>query len=117
MLAYEMATRKQKARRYWLKGFYQWFPELHKKIAVNLWIAHAIGANPTQLSKFFDQYEEWLNQWGLEYSPNQVWNVDKCNVGDVPQTTTVVGVTGKRTFQTVSREKPTNTMIVYQVGN
>ena len=63
MLAYEMATRegqkgfspvKQKAGRYWLKGFYQQFPELHKKIAVNFLIAWAIGTNLTQLSKFFD---------------------------------------------------------------
>ena len=125
MLAYEMATRegqkgfspvKQKAGRYWLKGFYQWFPDLCKKIAVNLLIAHAIGANLTQLSKFFDQYEEWLNQWGLKYSPNWIWNIDEWGVGDVPQTTTVVGVTGERTFQTVSREKSTNTMIVSYVS-
>ena len=56
LLAYEMATRegqkgfspvKQKARRYWLKGFYQRYPVLHKKIAVNLSIACAIAANPT----------------------------------------------------------------------
>ena len=62
LLAYEMATRegqegfspvKQKAGRYWLKGFYQWYPELCKKIAVNPSIARAIAANPTQLSKFF----------------------------------------------------------------
>ena len=79
MPAYEMATRegqkglspvKQKAGRCWLKGFYQWFSELPKKMAVNFSIAHAMAANPTQRSKFFDQYEEWLNQWGLEYSPN-----------------------------------------------
>ena len=103
---------KQKAGRYWLKSFYQWFPELHKKMAVTLSIAHAIGANLTQLSKFLDQYEERLNQWGLEYSPNRIWNIDECGVGDVLQATTVVGVTGKRTFETVSRDKPTNTTIV-----
>ena len=98
------------------KGFYQWFPELCKKMAVNLLITCAIGANPTQLSNFFDQYEEWLNQWGLEYSPKKIWNVDECRVGDIPQATTVVGVTGKRTFQTVSGEKPTNTTIVSYVS-
>ena len=66
---------------------------------MNLSIAHAIAANPTQLSKFFDQYKEWLKQWNLEYRPNRIWNIDECGVGDVPQATAVVGVTGKRTFK------------------
>ena len=69
ILVYEIATRegqkgfspvKQKAGRYWLKGFYQWFPELRKKIAVNLSIAHVIGANLTQLSKFLTSMRNGL---------------------------------------------------------
>ena len=39
-------------------------------------------------------------------------DVNECGVGDVPQPSTVVGVTGECTFQTVSREKSTNTTIV-----
>ena len=92
VLAYEMAARdgqkgfspiKQRAGRYWLKGFYQRYPEVRKKMAVNLSIAHAIGANPAQILKFFNEYRRWLDTWGLE-----------------------------RTFQTVSWEKLQNMTIV-----
>ena len=111
VLAYEMASRdgqkgfspiKQRAGRYWLKGFYQRYPEVRKKMAENLSIARAIGANPAQILKFFNEYRKWLDTWGLDYTRNRIWNVDECSVGDVPQPTAVVGITGERTFQTVS---------------
>ena len=60
VLAYEMAVRegergfspiKRRAGRYWLKGFYQQFPE----VAVNLSIVGEIGANPAQITKFFNE--------------------------------------------------------------
>ena len=117
VLAYEMAVRngqrgfrpiKRTAGRYWLKGF----PEVKKKMAVNLLIAHVIAVNPTQITKFFDEYKKWLDTWGLNYTPNRIWNVDMCGIGDVPQPTAVVGFTGECTFQTVSGEKQQNTMIV-----
>ena len=80
-------------------------------MAVNLLIAHAIGANPAQITKFFNEYKKWLDTWGLEYTPNRIWNVDECGVGDVPPTA-VVGITGEHTFQTVSGEKLQNSAIV-----
>ena len=49
---------------------------------------------------------------GLNYTPNGIWNVDECGVGDVLQPTAVVGITGECTFQTVSGEKQQNTTIV-----
>ena len=103
---------KQKAGRYWLKDFYKRFPEVQKKMAVNFSIACAIGANPTQITKFFAEYIKWLETWDLEYSPNRIWNIDECGVGDVPQPTAVVGITSEHTFQTVSGEKLQNTTIV-----
>ena len=124
-LAYEMATRDKKrgfspvkmtAGRCWLRGFYKRHPEVRSKVSVNLSIARAISANPTQISHFFDQYKEWVDNWGLEYLPNNIWNVDECGVGDVPQPSTVVGVTGECSFQTVSGEKPTNTTVVSYIS-
>ena len=121
VLAYEMAVRdgqkgfspiKRRAGRYWLKGFYQRFPEVRKKMAVNLLIARAIRANPGQITKFFEEYKKWLDTWGLNYTPNRIWNVDECGIGNVPQPTPVVGITGEHTFQTVSGEKPQNSTIV-----
>ena len=84
-LAYEMATRDKKrgfspvkmtAGRCWLRGFYKRHPEVQSKVSVNLSIARAISANPTQISHFFDQYKEWVDNWGLEYLPNNIWNID-----------------------------------------
>ena len=75
-------------------------------MAVNLLIACAIGANAAQIMKFFNEYRKWLDTWGLDYTPNRIWNVEECGIGDVPQTTAVVGITSECTFQTVSGEKP-----------
>ena len=102
VLAYEMAARdnnkgfspvKRKAGRCWLKGFYKRHPEIRKKTSINLSIGRAIAANPFQIGRFFDQYTQWLEDWGLECAPNRIWNVDECGIGDVRQTTSVVGVT------------------------
>ena len=121
VLAYEMTVRdgqkgfspiKRRAGRYLLKGFYQRFPEVRKKMAVDLSIARAIGANPGQITKFFEEYKKWLDTWGLNYTPNRIWNVDECGVGNIPQPTAIVGITGERTFQTMSGEKPQNSTIV-----
>ena len=46
-------------------------------MAVNLSIARAIGANPGQITKFFKEYKKWLDTWGLNYTPNRIWNVDE----------------------------------------
>ena len=102
--------------RLWLRGFYKRHPEIRSKVSVNLSIARAISANPTQISHFFNQYKEWVANWGLEYLPNNIWNVNECGVCDVLQPSTVVGVTGKCSFQTVSGEKPTNTTIVAYIS-
>ena len=124
-LAYKMATRdkkrgfspvKMRAGRCWLRGFYKRHPEVRSKVSVNLSIARAISANPTQISHFFNKYKEWVDNWGLKYLPNNIWNVNECGVGDVPQPSTVVEVTGECSFQTVSGEKPTNTTIVSYIS-
>ena len=90
VLAYEMSSRegqrgqrgfsptKQKPGRYWLKGFYKRFLKVRKKMAVNLSIARAIGANSAQITKFFMEYRKWLDDWDLKYSPNRIWNIDEC---------------------------------------
>ena len=121
-MVYEMATTeghtgfspiKKRAGRNWLKkGFYKRHPEVRKKMAVNLSIARAIHANPGQIDKFFAQYRDWIDDWGLELRPNQIWNCDECSVGDVPKERAVVRVTGERAFQTVAWDKPENTTVL-----
>ena len=80
-------------------------------MAVNLSIAHAIGVNPAQITKIFNEYKKWLDTWGLDYTPNRIWNIDKCGVGNIPQPTAVVGITDEHTFQTISGEKLQNTLM------
>ena len=108
---------KQRAGRNWLKkGFYKRHPEVRKKNAVNLSIARAIYANLGQIDKFFREYKEWVEDWGLQYRSNLIWNTDESGVSDVPKSRTVVGVTGRRTFQSVSKDKGKNTTIVSYVS-
>ena len=124
-LAYELASKnnrkgfsplKKHAGRSWLKGFLSRYPQLKKKVSQNLSIARAIGANPTQVGNFFNLYRKWIHQWGLEFQPNHIWNVDECGIGDVPQTQKVIGLVGERPFQTVSGEKPVNTTLLTYVS-
>ena len=125
VLAYELTSRnnrkvfsplKKHAGRSWLKGFLARYPQLKKKVSQNLSIVHAIGANPTQVGNFFNHYRRWIYQWGLEFQPNHIWNVDKCLIGDVPQTQKAIGLVGERPFQTVSGEKPVNTTLLTYVS-
>ena len=83
---------------------------------MNLSIAGAIYASPGQIDKFFREYKDWVEEWGLQYIPNLIWNTDECGVSDVPKSRAVVGVTGERTFQTVSKDKSKNTTIVSYVS-
>ena len=92
------------------------YPQLKKKVSQNLSIACTIGANPTQVGNFFNLYRRWIYQWGLEYQPNHLWNVDECGIGDVSQTHKVIGLVGERPFQTVAGEKPVNTTLLTYVS-
>ena len=103
---------KKRAGRSWLKYFYKRQPDLKKKVASNLLIGRAMAANPGCIEKFFEDYSGWLKEWKLEYSPNHIWNVDKCGIGDIPQMQKVIGVKGEQSFQTVSGEKATNTTML-----
>ena len=46
-------------------------------------------------------------------SPNHIWNVDESGLGDVPKPQKVIGVTGERSFQTVSGENLQQTLVTY----
>ena len=87
-------------------------PKLRKRNAQNLSAARAISANPAQVQKFFQLLVEWVRKWKIEYKPNNIWNMDETDLGDVPRERRVIGVTGKRVFQTVADEKGTNTTLV-----
>ena len=71
-----------------------------------------MAANPGHIEKFFEDYSGWPKEWKLEYSPNHIWNVDECGIGDVPQMQKVIGVKGECSFQTVSGEKAKNTTML-----
>ena len=125
VLAYDLASRNNRKRfsplkkcagRSWFKGFLARYPQLKKKVSQNMSITCAIGANPTQVGNFFNLYRMWIHQWGLEFQPNHIWNVDECGIGDVPQTQKIIGLVGERPFQTVSGEKQVNTTLLTYVS-
>ena len=107
---------KKHAGRTWLKYFFHQNPQVKTKMSQNLSICHAMAANKVQINKFFDQLKDWLTKWKLEYSPNSIWNVDECSLGDEPKSQKVVGVTGERTFQTVVDEKVQNTTLLNYIS-
>ena len=77
VLAYEMAVRdgqkgfspiKRRAGRYWLKGFYQRFPEVRKKMAVNLSIAPNWSESRTNY-EVFRGVQKMVGHLGAELHP------------------------------------------------
>ena len=121
ILAYELAIANGRsgfslinplAGRTWLTGFLDRKPELKKKMAKNCSIFRVGCANPTQIAKFFNEYESWLQQWNIQYQPYAIWNVDESGLPDIPKKRMVIGVKGEPASQTVSGEQPENTTIL-----
>ena len=119
-LAFELAKQtrrpgfspvKKRAGRKWLKGFMKRKPKLRERNAQNLSAACAMAANPVQVEKFFLLLKQWVRQWQIEYKPNNIWNVDKTGISDVPKERRVIGVVGEHAFQTVADEKGTTTTL------
>ena len=119
-LAFELAKQtrrpgfspvKKRAGKKWLKGFMKCKPKLWKKNAQNLSAAHAMAANPVQVEKFFLLLKQWVRQWQIEYKPNNIWNVNKTGISDVPKERRVIGVVHEHAFQTVADEKGTTTTL------
>ena len=109
-LAYKMKRKgflptKKIAGHKWLRGYLQRKPNLCRKNSQNISAARAIGANPVKIQKFFDLLLEWLRKWKLEFLPNNIWNIDKSGVQDVPKSWKVIGVKGEHAFQTVYSDK------------
>ena len=75
-----------------------------------------MGANPYQIEKFFDLLIQWIRKWGLEFLPNNIWNIDESGVTDVPKVQKVIGVTGERAFQTVAADKGETTTVVTYIS-
>ena len=121
-LTYELAIRtkrlgfsptKKIAGKAWLTGFLYRHPELMRKNTKNLSIARAKGANPTQIGYWFQMFKKAMNKLNLWYTPNRIWNIDECGVGDVPREgEAVVGVKGEQCSQTVSGEKSSNSTVL-----
>ena len=74
------------------------------KEARNLSIAHAMGANPTVISQWFDHLKKIQMEVGI-VSPAQIWSGDETGVQNVPKEIKVLGIKNIRTFQQVSSEQ------------
>ena len=79
-------------------------PTITLKKARNLSIAHAMGANPTVISQWFDLLKKIQMEDGI-VSPAQIWSGDETGVQNVPKEIKVLGIKNIRTFQQVSLEQ------------
>jgi len=113
-LAYEYATRnkilgfsdkKKKAGYYWFDGFMRRFPELVVKSAENLSVPRAMSMNPTQVSKWFESYDQILQQLGIKDCPNNIWNFDETGCQNIHCANEIVGQVGIPTYNITAMEK------------
>ena len=124
ILAYEMAQSKgrrgfspvKNTIRTWFKYLLYQNQKVKAKMSQDLSIFHAMGANKVQINKLCDELREWIRMWKLEYSPNSIWNVDECSLGDVPKSQKVVDVNGEQPFQTVTDEKAKTTTLLNYIS-
>ena len=106
-------NKNNQAGRKWLKGFLKRHPEITLRTAKNLSIAHAMGANPTVISKWFSLLEEIKTKFRI-LSPCQIWSGDETGIQNVPKEVKVLGVKKIRTFQQVSGEQgETSTVLTF----
>lgn len=98
------SCQSNKAGKKWLKLFLKRHPVVRVKRAHNLSVNRAMCANPTMLGKFFDQYKGLLESLDIRYG-EQIWNCDESGVTDVPHERDVLGETGVKAYQTVSKEQ------------
>ena len=89
----------------WMRKFLQRHDQIRLKTAQNLSINRAMGANKPTIDKFFEQYQEMLNELGI-VSPKQIWNVDESGCVDIPnKRIKVVGEKGFKANRITSKEQ------------
>ena len=94
----------------WLKGFLKCHPQITLKTAKNLPITHAMGANETLISNWFNLLQ---NKFGI-LSPCQIRSGDETGIQNVPKEVKVLGCKKIRTFQQVSKEQgETSTLFTF----
>ena len=85
------------AGRKWLCGFLLRHPGITLKKAHNLYIARAMGANPTVIGNWFKLLKEFEDTAGI-ISPDQIWSGDETSIQNVPKEVKVLGMKHIRTF-------------------
>ena len=95
---------QQMAGRKWLRGFLLCHPDISLKKAHNLYIAQAMGANPTVIGKWFKLLKDVKDRAGI-ISPDQIWSGDETGIQNMPKEVKVLGMKHIRTFQQVSSEQ------------
>lgn len=94
----------------WKERFLQRNPDLRIKPPTKLSLPRAMCLNREVVNKFFDLYEDILDQ--TEIPPHRIWNIDETGVDTIPDTPTVVGMKGRKAIQIVSAEKGVRTTVV-----
>ena len=88
----------------WFRGFKLRYPQFRVKVAKNISIFRALGANRYSLDIFFGMYKRIIAEKKLE-NPNQIWNIDESGMGTLPKEKDVFSLRGLPALQVVSDEK------------
>jgi len=99
------STKKERAGYYWFQGFLSRHPDVSLKKAENLSVARSMCMNKTQVSKWFEAYEDLLKRLGIRDMPRQIWNLDESGVQNIHKADQVVGAVGCPTYNMTAVER------------
>ena len=99
------------AGRKWLRGFLSRHDDLSISTPKLLSVYRANCANPTLINKWFELYQEVLDNNGIK-SPLRIWNEDECGCIDSPKPKKVVTLKRKNSIQLSSADKGETATVV-----
>ena len=124
-LAFDFATQMNIQHRFnteirmagydWLCGFLSRHPELSTRKPEATNIARAVGFNKAQVQKFFEIYRSLLTR--DEYTPMQVWNMDKTGITNVHKPGNIIATKGSKSVGKITSGEKGRTVTVICASN
>ena len=107
----KFSTDKGCAGYFWLKGFLQRH-HLSFRTPEALSVGRASGMNETVVSKWFDDYENLLDELQIRGMPSHLWNCDESGLQDHFVQGRVIAETGEPCYQITKNEKGQTTTVL-----
>lgn len=98
---------------------YDWFAGFRKRNNLSLKKPQAVemsrkaACDPFIIKDYFDTLESCINELGLNYSPEKIWNLDESSFSKDPEKTKIVGARGFASTRTIASAGKDNVTVLF----